>query len=84
MQQGVGFRPHEKSKKNFKRKIKLLTQRNRSDNIRAIIKDINEFTTDGLITTESATFGKWITGSGAGYVRSYGNAGRRLRRDLRV
>lgn len=58
-QQRVGFRPHEKSKKNFKRKLKQLTRRNRSGNIRAIIKEINEVTT------------VWINYYGISYMSSY-------------
>lgn len=42
---GVGFRPHLKSKKKFEKKLKQITKRNRSGNIREIIKEINEVTT---------------------------------------
>ncbi|BBN98871.1 group II intron maturase-specific domain-containing protein [Sporolactobacillus terrae] len=54
-----GFRPHIKSKKRFERKLKQLTKRSRSGNIRGIIKEINEVTTG------------WINYYGISYMQSY-------------
>ncbi|WP_304511988.1 group II intron maturase-specific domain-containing protein, partial [Aquibacillus saliphilus] len=56
---GVGFRPHYKSKKKFKKKLSQLTKRNRSGSIRQIIKEINEVTTG------------WINYYGISYMKSY-------------
>lgn len=56
---GVGFRPHYKSKKKFEKKLRQLTKRNRSGNIRQIIKEINEVTTG------------WINYYGISYMRKY-------------
>lgn len=42
---GVGFRPHYKSKNKFENKLRTLTKRNRSGNIRQIIKEVNEVKT---------------------------------------
>lgn len=57
--QGVGFRPHYKSKKKFEEKLRTLTKRNRSGNIRQIIKEINEVTTG------------WINYYGISYMKNY-------------
>ncbi|MCO7128376.1 group II intron reverse transcriptase/maturase [Sporolactobacillus shoreicorticis] len=57
--QGTGFRPHIKSKKRLERKLKQLTKRSRSGNIREIIKKINEVTTG------------WINYYGLSYMKSY-------------
>jgi group II intron reverse transcriptase/maturase len=57
--QGVGFRPHQKSKKRFERKLKQLTERSRSGNIREIIKEINKVTTG------------WINYYGISYMGGY-------------
>lgn len=56
---GTGFRPHYKSKKSFEQKLKQLTKRNRSGNIRLIIKEINEVTTG------------WINYYGISYMKGY-------------
>ena len=56
---GVGFRPHNKSKKKFEEKLKQLTKRNRSGSIRQIIKEINEVTTG------------WINYYGISYMKGY-------------
>ena len=58
-QQGTGFRPHQKSKRNFEEKLKQLTKRNRPGNIRQIIKEINEVTTG------------WINYYGISYMKGY-------------
>lgn len=56
---GVGFRPHQKSKKKFEKKLRKLTKRNRSGDIRQIIKEINEVTTG------------WINYYGISYMKGY-------------
>ncbi|MED4071746.1 group II intron reverse transcriptase/maturase [Priestia endophytica] len=56
---GVGFRPHYKSKRKFEKKLKQLTRRNRSGDIRQIIKEINEVTTG------------WINYYGISYMKRY-------------
>lgn len=58
-QEGVGFRPHKKSKKSFEEKLKQTTKRNRSGNIRDVIKEINEITTG------------WINYYGISYMKGY-------------
>ncbi|MBM7571994.1 group II intron reverse transcriptase/maturase [Aquibacillus albus] len=69
---GVGFRPHHKSKKKFEKKLRQLTKRNRSGNIRQIIKEINEVTTG------------WINYYGIGYMKNYiRNINRWIRRRIR-
>lgn len=57
--QGVGFRPHRKSKKTFEEKLKQTTRRNRSGNIRDVIKEINKITTG------------WINYYGMSYMKGY-------------
>lgn len=59
IKQRVGFRPHQKSKKSFERKLKQLTKRSQSGNIREIIKEINKVTTG------------WINYYGISYMKSY-------------
>lgn len=56
---GVGYRPHQKSKQKFEEKLRKLTKRNRSGNVRKIIKEINEVTTG------------WINYYGISYMRRY-------------
>ena len=56
---GVGFRPHLKSKRKLEKKLRQLTKRNRSGNIRDIIKEINEVTTG------------WINYYGISYMKTY-------------
>ncbi len=56
---GVGFRPHQKSKRNFEIKLRQLTERNRPGNIRQVIKEINEVTTG------------WINYYGISYMKGY-------------
>ncbi len=56
---GVGFRPHNKSKKKLEKKLRQLTKRNRYGNIRLIIKEINEVTTG------------WINYYGISYMKNY-------------
>ncbi|MFB4163765.1 group II intron maturase-specific domain-containing protein [Alteribacillus sp. JSM 102045] len=57
--QGVGFRPHQKSKKNLEKKLTQRTKRNRSGNIRDIIKEVNEVMTG------------WINYYGISYMKGY-------------
>ncbi|MCO7175008.1 group II intron reverse transcriptase/maturase [Sporolactobacillus kofuensis] len=57
--QGTGFRPHQESKKRLERKLKQLTKRSRSGNIREIIQEINEVTTG------------WINYYGISYMKNY-------------
>lgn len=57
--EGVGFRPHHKSKKKFEKKLRNLTKRNRSGNIRQIIKEVNEVTVG------------WINYYGISYMKGY-------------
>ena len=56
---GVGFRPHNKSKKKLEKKLRQLTKRNRSGNIRKVIKEVNEVTTG------------WINYYGISYMKNY-------------
>ncbi|SFG94863.1 group II intron reverse transcriptase/maturase [Sporolactobacillus nakayamae] len=57
--QGTGFRLHVKLKKRLERKLKQLTKRSRSGNIREIIKEINEVTIG------------WINYYGISYMKNY-------------
>lgn len=57
--QGVGFRPHRKSKKGFEENLRQITRRNRSGNIRDVIKEINQITTG------------WINYYGISYMKGY-------------
>lgn len=59
VKQGVGFRPHQKSKKSFERALRQITKRNRSGDIRDVIKEINEMTTG------------WINYYGISYMKDY-------------
>ncbi|SIS42427.1 Group II intron, maturase-specific domain [Salimicrobium flavidum] len=56
---GVGFRPHFKSKKKFEKKLREKTSRKRSGSIRHIMKEVNEVTTG------------WITYYGISYMKGY-------------
>lgn len=70
---GVGFRPHSEAKKEFEKKLRQVTKRNRGHNIRKIIKEVNEITTG------------WINYYGISFMKGYiGQINQWLRRRIRM